>query len=516
MGGTSAVSEATENAIKDLKIATIRVAGADRQATSVQAFKLIDGNWYKNHGTHSVIIATGANFADALSIAPFAYRTGTPVVLTKADGTLTDDAVKAIKDNDQIYQVIVVGGTAAVSDSVFSVLGTYNGSYKDYYNKVYIPVRIAGADRYDTSAKIADWEINYAYDIKGEYNSKTNYWSYAGFSFDEVFVATGENFPDALAGGQLAGGKYYANETYVINQNRWKGSTYGIAGIKDGSPILLTKDGNRAADSVIASNLAWNSSKVSVDAYALVNGTFIDYYDACADGEISPEVYDYDAYGFFTDSLVGTKSVKTQSVSWIDGWRYVGNNFNGVILGGKAAVSKDKAKQLDDTVKDSILNVKDPTSVYSSDSVVYINGTQYRTLAWWSNPNNVRNYITTIGVDPSAAYSWGTYLTDPAAVLVVPYGSYNYRYLYQPAGYPTVGNKSYYEGTGQLKSLEVEWEFARFDRNLSWANVADNAYTGYGLDGLNKAKILFTWDKDGARTATIEWLQEDGTWTPVS
>jgi putative cell wall-binding protein len=479
MGGTAAISAETEQAIKDMKIATVRVAGADRQATSVEAFKLIDGNWYKNHGTHSVIIATGANYADALSIAPFAYKTGTPVVLTKADGTLTDEAVKAIKDNDEIWQVIVVGGTSVVSDSVFSVLGTYSGNYKDYYNKVYVPVRIAGADRYDTSAKIADWEVKYAFDI-----DEAKFWNTAGFSFDETFIATGENFPDALAGGQLAGGKYYADPSVKATIARWGVAGWVAPTAKPSSPILLTKDGNRAADSVIASNLAWNWSKRSVDAYEFINANIAEYFDDYLNGGISADVAFNDADGFFTYNQLSANTLITDFAAWIDGYRVVDNNFNGIIFGGKAAVSKDKAKQLDETVADSILKIQDPVGSIDYDYVT-VNGVKYRTLSWLFN--NKTNWFSNIGVNgignATGAEPWNDTFTAEE-VFAVPANQYGY--LYQP--YATTVQNTSFDTTantntnGKVLSQTVTIGLAEFT-NLWNSTLFTNDYTGYSFTG---------------------------------
>jgi hypothetical protein len=504
MGGTAAVSAETEQAIKDLKIATVRVAGADRQATSVEAFKLIDGNWYKHHGTHSVIIATGANFADALSIAPFAYRTGTPIVLTKSDGTLTDEAVKAIKANDEIYQVIVVGGTSVVSDSVFSVLGTYNGNYKDYYNKVYVPVRIAGADRYDTSAKIADWEVNYAFDITDDGN-KNDYWKYAGFSFYETFVATGENFPDALAGGQLAGGKFYANNTNInAGARRGTGKDY-LPTIKTASPILLTKDGNRSADSVIASNLSWNWATVSVDAYEFINDDIAGYLDDFLTFDaISRKVYTDDAHGFFTNNLYATGSRVNISdfAAWLDGYRVVDNNFNGVILGGKAAVSKDKAKQLDDTVSDSIRKINDPVASTTSGSVT-INGKTYRTLSWLYD--RATTWFDNIGVN-----GWGVTTFDADEVIAVPYGNYGlYQYLYQPYNVTTTAVQYSSTVADGIDSQTFVIDFAVYDSTATNAFLPQNGYTGYGFIGFDQLQVTYDYVNGTAANdyiVSIQWI----------
>jgi hypothetical protein len=448
MGGTAAVSQEVEDAIRDMHIATVRVAGADRQATSVQAFNLIDGNWYKQHGTHSVIIATGANYADALSISPFAYATGTPILLTKADGTLTDEAVKAIKDNDEIWQVIVVGGTEAVQDNVFSALGTYTGSYRDYYKRNYIAVRIAGTDRYDTSAKIADWEINFALDtgsdpINGVYSAYgVNYLGvdksvpiWADFGFDEVFVATGENFPDALAGGQLAGGKYYSTGANAVRKNH--------------SPILLTKDGNRSADSVIASNLAWNPTYYSVnateytslDAYVdILDGSYTEFAYGLKDGFWSIVKYDpYNTTSEFEDGAFNFVIVN-------DLGTYKYNNFHGIILGGKAAVSKDKAKQLDTTVDDTIrkyydMNAYDEYYVWFNNTFKTSYGKYYTT---WGR-NGGYNGTVISGLMPGS--KWGAVAELPG----------NLEYFYYPVtgGSETMEFASVSAGTGYFVTTQL-------------------------------------------------------------
>jgi putative cell wall-binding protein len=512
MGGTAAVSQEVEDAIRDMHIATIRVAGADRQATSVQAFNLIDGNWYKKHGTHSVVIATGANYADALSIAPFAYATGTPIILTKSDGTLTDEAVKAIKANDEIWQVIVVGGTAAVADSVFSVLGTYSGSYRDYYNKVYVPVRIAGADRYDTSAKIADWECNFALDTGSDAIAgleKSDIW-WADFSFDEVFVATGENFPDALAGGQLAGGKYYAKGKKMQK--------------RDHAPILLTKDGNRAADSMIAQYLAWNDDVYSVNS--MLYADFMDYFDECYTkvwgtnallDALKDFVAEYMVDGFSTSSAI--KFMTSAGTAAYQGPKiYLGaadedtkqydedlylynalpatgmqvaavnrqtrvktNNFHGIILGGRAAVSHDKAKQLDETVESTILKYYDADAydTYhlwwdgSNHSWKIINSKSYDASKW--------NTATVTGVFPESGFYNNNTLVYPR------YTGFNFWYV-PTDDYPV---EATYDSNG-LNQLGYTYkvEFAGF--NSAFESIDDVALyvTVDGAGNLIRADFL--------------------------
>ena len=173
MGGEAAVSASVESSLRSHGVGVVRVAGPDRIATSANALKEVRA---AGSTSDTVIVSTGAKFADTLSIGPWAYRSQSPVILAKSDGTLTSDAVSAIKADPFVKRIVLVGGTAAVSDAVRSQLGAY-----DY-------VRLAGQDRYQTSAEVAEWVT-----------------SAGGMSWRRPAVATGENFPDALAGAALVG-----------------------------------------------------------------------------------------------------------------------------------------------------------------------------------------------------------------------------------------------------------------------------------------------------------------------
>jgi putative cell wall-binding protein len=199
MGGTAAITQDVEDAINKMGIGTSRVAGKDRMETSVKALQRINGNWEGRKGTYDLIIAAGSEFADALSISPYAYRMGTPIVLTDKNGKLTDQEVQAIKANDEIREIIIVGGTAAVSDEVMGQIGTVrNNSIGIHYT------RLAGADRYDTSVKIAEFEVaqwgDFFNTLWSTARKSTRFVDYPGsiwqmlgldngFTFDHVIVA---------------------------------------------------------------------------------------------------------------------------------------------------------------------------------------------------------------------------------------------------------------------------------------------------------------------------------------
>jgi putative cell wall-binding protein len=146
-----------------------RVFGADRYATaaavSAQAFPAPVSTAY---------VASGATWPDALAAVPHAARAGGPVLLTRP--TSLPDPIKAELTRLQPNRIVVVGGSGAVSDGVMAELNGYHhgGGVS----------RLAGADRYGTAAALSA-----AHHPGGA---------------PLAYVATGQNFPDALAAGPAA------------------------------------------------------------------------------------------------------------------------------------------------------------------------------------------------------------------------------------------------------------------------------------------------------------------------
>ncbi len=173
VGGTGTVSEWIEAQLKVMGLSVTRVAGTNRQDTSVAALAEL-----AEASPDTVVIATGWSFADALSIGPWCYTQKAPILLAK-DGVLNESQVEAVAATPSIKHVVIVGGPASVSDAVREQLGD-----------TYTYERLAGTNRYRTSATIAEWELEH-YDM----------------NLEHVAVATGEDYPDALAGAALCGKK---------------------------------------------------------------------------------------------------------------------------------------------------------------------------------------------------------------------------------------------------------------------------------------------------------------------
>jgi putative cell wall-binding protein len=173
VGGPAAVSDAALDEARSIVGSARRILGPNRYATATEVLKETRS---ASSSSDTVIVATGTTFADALSAGPWSWHTASPVALARPDGTLTDETVEAIRADAGLTRVVIMGGEAAVSESVRTQLG--DG---------YTYVRLAGADRYQTSSAAATWFTQH------------------GLGWSKPFVATGTGFADALSSASAAG-----------------------------------------------------------------------------------------------------------------------------------------------------------------------------------------------------------------------------------------------------------------------------------------------------------------------
>lgn len=141
-----------------------RIAGVDAMETSVN---ISQQGW--QDGASTLIIATVANFPDALAAAPLAHQYDAPLLLTESKH-LTPSVEQEIR-RLKPAKIIIVGGTSVVSQEI-----------EDLLNQSYDVTRIAGYDQYETSADIA----NYLHTVNPEISGK-------------AVIAYGGNYPDALS-----------------------------------------------------------------------------------------------------------------------------------------------------------------------------------------------------------------------------------------------------------------------------------------------------------------------------
>lgn len=219
LGSPGALSTNVEDAVNALGYKTVRLAGADRFATSLAIAKEISSQ------PGLILAATGMNFPDALAAGAAAgtwTNSGTPGVVVLTNDGVLPAATKAYLDSNPKATLAGIGkqGVAALSG---------------YPNAV----PIAGSSRYETAAQVAEVFFGGT--------------RYAG-------LATGANWPDALAGGALLG--TLGGPLLLTN---------GTAATLDLDTTWVLSDRSAA----IANPLVFGSSAVVSDALAKQAGSWI-------------------------------------------------------------------------------------------------------------------------------------------------------------------------------------------------------------------------------------------------
>jgi putative cell wall-binding protein len=189
VGGVNAVSPAVASEIGRITGATVdRVQGADRYATS----RAVVDSFFADTGVYRAFVTSGQNFPDAISASAAAGAgstdsTGAPdaVVLVPGTNSGVDDATSTLLDSLGVETVAVVGGPAAVSDGI---LGDLDAQFPGQV------ALLAGQDRYETSAFVSFFAFS---DATGD-TPRTD-------DSGTVYLASGQNFPDALSIAAVAG-----------------------------------------------------------------------------------------------------------------------------------------------------------------------------------------------------------------------------------------------------------------------------------------------------------------------
>lgn len=140
-----------------------RIAGEDRIATSIEISKKMFNE------SDNVVLASGFNFADALSAGQLAAALNAPLILSKDQlDSRTSDEIAKLKPKN----MYIVGGENALSSNI-------EESVKSVVNDINIE-RLKGNDRYETSVKVMEKTKEF---VDAEY----------------LLIASGKNFPDALS-----------------------------------------------------------------------------------------------------------------------------------------------------------------------------------------------------------------------------------------------------------------------------------------------------------------------------
>lgn len=185
VGGPNTISESVASSLRSmLPGATVsRIGGADRFAVSRAVATTVFGT------AAQAIVATGANYPDALSSGGAAAIVDEPVVLVNGGLAAADAETVSLLGTLGTTTLVISGGPNSVSTGVEASLRT-----------IATVTRVGGTDRFEASVNIN----------KASFTTATT-----------AYLATGLNYPDALVGGVIAGknrGPLYVVQTNCVPQ----------------------------------------------------------------------------------------------------------------------------------------------------------------------------------------------------------------------------------------------------------------------------------------------------------
>lgn len=162
IGGTGVISTSVENELQSMGITSTRFSGKDRYDTSIKIAEQISS-------PSELIVTTGEDYPDALSIAPIAGAKQIPIILVPKD--YMPASVKNYISTLKVNKTYVIGDSNIIDDNVCNQFPNQE--------------RIVGANKYERNVA-----------INKEFDSDFNTGSFC--------IATGEGFADALTGAAYA------------------------------------------------------------------------------------------------------------------------------------------------------------------------------------------------------------------------------------------------------------------------------------------------------------------------
>jgi putative cell wall-binding protein len=303
-GSEQSVADAVAVYFDFVPRASSRRAGVDRLGTAIEVSK-------DRAAALSAVIATAADFPDALVGAPLAAKVNGPILLTGPNGL--DGRVVAELQRLGAREAFVLGGAVALTAQIDADLANLGISSR----------RLAGVDRYETAAKVA---------------------AEVGAS-PTVMVASGEGFPDALAAGAVG--------LPVLLTTRQVLPEVTAAAIGSATPMVV---GGTAAisPSVLpaAARLAGidrHGTSTVVADWGIANGRYSDARVTVARGDDYPDAL---VGGALRQPLllVGRFGLDVSAASW-EWLRTHGPTIaDAILLGGRVALSTMTHIQVDEAI----------------------------------------------------------------------------------------------------------------------------------------------------------------------
>ncbi|WP_186430447.1 cell wall-binding repeat-containing protein [Clostridium sp. BSD9I1] len=197
IGGTGSISSKVEKQLTTSGLAVTRIFGQDRYETCIKIAEQLGD-------TDEIAVVTGENFPDALSISPIAIKKNMPIILVNHNKI--PSVVKNYINSHKLTTTYVIGSGTSLDNEVLKGLSNTE--------------LITGSDKYEINFNIID-------KFKSDLDLSATY------------VASGENFPDALSGSILAGkdsnplllvGKDSSSQKDYFNSNAANISNINILG----------------------------------------------------------------------------------------------------------------------------------------------------------------------------------------------------------------------------------------------------------------------------------------------
>ncbi|AGY77780.1 cell wall-binding repeat-containing protein [Clostridium autoethanogenum] len=211
LGGNGAVSKEFEDKVTANGFKNItRLGGADRYETSEKIAEKLNVN-----KETPVVIVSGEDYADAASISNIAAANQYPILLVRKNEI--SDTIKKEISTINPTKVFIIGLQGSIDTEVENTIAQIIPIEKSNIT------RIGGSDRYETSLEVG---------------------KYFKLDGNEACIASGNNFPDALAGSIYAGKhnapivlvntKLSDNQTSYLKDRKLSGATiFGGEGVVD-------------------------------------------------------------------------------------------------------------------------------------------------------------------------------------------------------------------------------------------------------------------------------------------
>ena len=182
LGGEGVIGKEITDQLKKAGIAEnkiVRISGKTRFSTAAAIAEKL------NTAPSEVFFVYGFGYADALSVSPVAALKGAPVIYLNKSGEMDADTkayLEKLKKKGCVKNAYVIGGEGVIDKQMMNNAAKTLGLSK--------ATRVSGTDRYATCTAVNNT-------FKSVFKQGT------------VCIATGTDYPDALAGGVFAA-KYYS------------------------------------------------------------------------------------------------------------------------------------------------------------------------------------------------------------------------------------------------------------------------------------------------------------------